>query len=108
MLKTAIFILVIFFISKTYITKKFDNIINTFEDKIKSLELDLEKFQNNTTKSLDPNNVSKCKKRETIKLPPKIRKNKKVKIDPIVQVKCDSQYSGYNNESNCYNYLKLN
>ena len=108
MLKTAIVILVIFFISKTYITKKFDDVINIFKSKIKSLELDLEKFQNNTTKSLDPNNVSKCKKKQKIIIPPKVKKNKKVKIDPIVQVNCDSQYSGYNNESNCYNYLKLN
>lgn len=109
MINTILLILIMALISKMYISNKINGILKNVNSKLNKLENDVEETFINSVKSVDPNNITKCKKKTKIILPKPIQKKQKQKIDltPIVTVDCQNKYTGYNHESVCYNYLKL-
>ena len=111
MFKTIIIIIIALYFCKIYITNKLNKVISQLNNKFNIIDKNIsETFDNNLYKykNIDSKKVSKCKSRNKVNLPPIKKTKKKVKLNPIVTVQCDSSYTGYNKESNCYNYLELN
>lgn len=111
MIKSALFVILCMYLSKLYVTNKYNNIVNNVNYKLNDIQKNIsniEKKQNKFNKESNKNKKLLSKKE---KLKNKVKKekftNKKLFKLKDVNITNNNIYEPFNNNSNCYNYLKL-
>ncbi len=97
MIKSTILLMICMYLSKLYISNKFNKMKSNMDLKLNKIE-----------KKLKNSNKEKFKNKEILSIKTKEQLNNKKPFKlKNVKITNSNLYEPFNNKSNCYNYLKL-